>query len=825
MKITFLSGFKPLVKTFVPGDVRAYPMVKRVTSYEYEVEPDLTGLTKKLKLCREFAQQGAALLKGGLKTHLTNESRAGQTDNRAPSHSFILDFDNVRLHDAPKAPYSSDDIQDIAFQLVQLLPEPFIGAAYIAHPSASLGMKKDRVSMHIEFFCDLAMDVKLQKNLLRYLNLTNDLLYENMGLTATGRGLTWPIDICVADNSRMIFIGTPIFDGVDNPIPDDSDRFQLVVPNPKAAIVSTEALIDWFDEEDMNKRIKKRLNQLQTANGISKTKDKTQRVNISGFKTDVVTNPPEMEMVVHQEYDGYVTYDLNGGDSHGYFVHKNNPSVIYNWKDEPPMLFQRVNPEMYQAHIDQYGISGEGPTLPLAFRDTLTDSHFACLYDPETKRLIDANKLAKQNLPDFFTDHGGVCPDPIPQVAYKFDPTSSVTVDLAARFVNKWREPERMTNPKKLKEPVEYEDIADWVHGHCPNTYKVLKSVTGGGGEELPYFINWLAFIVQNRTKTGTAWLFQGVQGTGKGVLFGKLIKPIFERYAMEKRIENLEDNFNLWINECLICAIDEFSVNNSQSSTKLINKVKNYITEEEQATRQMTTDQFQSMNFMNIVAFTNVYDPLPLDPTDRRWNICPRQNVPLMEQFDDMREVVSRELPKELDLWTSFIHSVNVDEGKAHTPMYNAAKISMRETSMTTLQAFGRALTDGDIEFFLDVFHFKIGLTENNTDIMAAHNTVKGWVRDAMANPGEPILLAIQEIEPVYRLLVGRIENTSKLEKALAKSAGLKLEQWRVNNVRKKGYLALFGKVEPVDWQAIAENLFTDVDKSVIPFKKQEQK
>jgi hypothetical protein len=42
------------------------------------------------------------------------------------------------------------------------------------------------------------------------------------------------------------------------------------------------------------------------------------------------------------------------------------------------------------------------------------------------------------------------------------------------------------------------------------------------------HFLNWLAFILQHRDRTKTAWVLHGVPGTGKGLLTNDILRPIF---------------------------------------------------------------------------------------------------------------------------------------------------------------------------------------------------------------------------------------------------------------------------------------------------------
>jgi len=71
--------------------------------------------------------------------------------------------------------------------------------------------------------------------------------------------------------------------------------------------------------------------------------------------------------------------------------------------------------------------------------------------------------------------------------------------------------------------------------------------------------INHLSYMVQTGDKLRVAFLFQGVQGTGKGIWFNHSIAPIFGRqYCNQKLQRNFMKEFNTFLenNYCLL--VDE---------------------------------------------------------------------------------------------------------------------------------------------------------------------------------------------------------------------------------------------------------------------------
>ncbi len=88
---------------------------------------------------------------------------------------------------------------------------------------------------------------------------------------------------------------------------------------------------------------------------------------------------------------------------------------------------------------------------------------------------------------------------------------------------------------------------------------KIIDHVLGNDMATLDHFYNWLATIIQFKTRAGTAWVLQGTQGTGKGLLMHNILTPLFgyENVAA-KRMEELESQFTEFMENKFIVFIDE---------------------------------------------------------------------------------------------------------------------------------------------------------------------------------------------------------------------------------------------------------------------------
>ena len=68
------------------------------------------------------------------------------------------------------------DLQALADKIVLQLPEVFHNVSYIVQASASLGFKKDTVSMHLFFLLDMPVHPKTLKDFIRIFRRTVELI-------------------------------------------------------------------------------------------------------------------------------------------------------------------------------------------------------------------------------------------------------------------------------------------------------------------------------------------------------------------------------------------------------------------------------------------------------------------------------------------------------------------------------------------------------------------------------------------------------------------------------------------------------------------------
>ena len=158
----------------------------------------------------------------------------------------------------------------------------------------------------------------------------------------------------------------------------------------------------------------------------------------------------------------------------------------------------------------------------------------------------------------------------------------------------------------------------------CKVIYEILINIFGEK-EYLERFINWISFILQERTKSYTAWLItSNVQGIGKDLLFIRILMPLFgEKQSQLMNGSRIAKNFNKIDMNCFLRGYNEvFSAGNAKENLHRKESLKDLITAPYQSIEIKGVDTFQTSNFMNFILFSNSEHPIFLDDEDRRFNV-----------------------------------------------------------------------------------------------------------------------------------------------------------------------------------------------------------
>lgn len=649
----------------------SYPFVKNFNSTETKI----TTPKQFFNLIQKTATAGDCLIKGTLTRKLHDESRARSTNSNLQTQWICFDLDGAAFKNPE--------------EFIQELPKAFHGVSYTCQYSASQGIKSG-LRCHLFFLMMTPVYPVFLKTWLKHLNFSIPTLTASLQLTSTNVALLWPLDITVCQNDKIIYVAPPQ-DRKDKKCPTP---WIIFVPKKKSRVDFTGIK---FDANETKLNEKKYVNELRKADGLSPKRNFTSKK--IGSLT-VLANPGNCIVTGHREDRGFHYLNLNGGDSWGYYHPINQNQILYNFKGEPLYLIKELLPEYYEQLTGDKVPVSEKPTTSetdassfkyLAFCDAKTDSYYRGIYDEVNNylELFKTNSLTK--LHHFLKQHGQPVPDFVPEWDLIYDFDSDVLVHEDEQWVNRYQKTEYLKNwSKRATIPTLIE--------------KLIQHVVNYDGVVYARLINWLACIIQTRRQTGTAWVLHGTQGTGKGILFNKLLLPILgEDFVFRTKLDSFEQEFNGYMEHSLLILVDETQISDLNRSSKAMAAIKQYITDSSVSIRRMRTDPYIVKNVSSFIFNSNKHDPIQIDPTDRRFNVAPRQETPLLgnaltsEQIDELCTEDS------IQAFCDFLMSYKVNKKLAATVIHTTERKRLMSLTQDAAEELVHSLKNGDINFFID--------------------------------------------------------------------------------------------------------------------------
>lgn len=757
MRVTFLeatNGLRLSKHHSKKDGFKPYPHVKAVTSHKYDIPVSDDGLEQFDQLLRKHAALGHCLLKGNLKRDIIDESRAGLSDRNALSNLLVIDVDGVRLT-------GGTDIVYLAKQVINELPVELHNTSFIVQASSSIGFKGNRTSLHIFMLLTVAMPPKSIKLWLQDCNYESDLFNQQLELSVNGQSLKYPLDSSVADNSKIIFIAPPTFDDPkDNPFTDDDERIVLV--KRKQPSFDLAALMTNISPQKCHEKSLQHKDRLREEAGFKKRPAKTRLTSIDNQTEEVLTNPDKMSIsIVDTTSFPYIRCNINGGDSGAYYFNIEKPTYMYNFKDEPIFEIEKADKDFYASIFETFAEELEKigkAHFPIVMRDFDTDTFLAGLFDPNENQFSDdypLTPIGKANIEDFFMSHGKLPPDFIPDAKVRFLPTSTepaINIAKTPFEVNTYRKTKYVIDAKPLATPLEF-GTATKLSRITPLIHTIMLHMLGDGEEELERFINWLAYIYQTRRKTGVSWVLSGTQGTGKGIFYSRILRGLFgTHHAPMRYLQNMEEQFNLYMRDALFLVVDEFHMASSSSgATKMADKLKNQITEPTITIRGMRSNQVEMPNYTNFIFLTNRVDAVNIETGDRRYNIAPKQETKLLVKYPDLPARLDKdELEQELWKFAGALETFKYDKRLVETAIDNTAKEQMRNVSMSVFDEFCQAIKVGNLTFFADILDINTATVLHSNEIEVAQRLVKSWIAQS---DDEYAVLPMEHLRTVYHI------------------------------------------------------------------------
>jgi hypothetical protein len=277
-----------------------------------------------------------------------------------------------------------------------------------------------------------------------------------------------------------------------------------------------------------------------------------------------------------------------------------------------------------------------------------------------------------------------------------------------------------------------------------------------------------LAFIWQLGRKPKTAWVFGGCFGTGKGRL-AKVLQALFGGHFVSTSPEHVGEGFNTFIEKAQILWIDEVNTE-AWDSKRMVPKLRNWISEDTISMRRMQQAAQDEPNYMGIIIAGNEHNLVEIPRGDRRFNVAPRQEIPLIqmpwansELLDDFYGFLYQET--NLQAFANYLAAVQVDTSLVRVPLDNAAKRQVAEVTIQLPAEIVAALQDGNVTYFIDFLRPVSPILDTDNEEYAA--IIRKMLR------GGEVPMRTSEIQQLFDYIAGSTwenQRAGKFTKAVSK-------------------------------------------------------
>ncbi|WP_281951889.1 primase-helicase family protein [Nitrosophilus kaiyonis] len=235
---------------------------------------------------------------------------------------------------------------------------------------------------------------------------------------------------------------------------------------------------------------------------------------------------------------------------------------------------------------------------------------------------------------------------------------------------------------------------------------RLIKHLVSDNEKYFEHFINWLAYFWQTMEKPNTAIVLIGEQGTGKGIFFDYIIRPLFgEEQTIQINNSILRNTYIApFFKNKLFYNLDEISQGTFKENKKIKNFIKPLITNQ-----SITLDEkFVSLNKSILIKgatliTSNEHIPLEIEIGDRRFNVFPSK-IKIMQKgflgfgtFDNFKYQIEQELAD----FAKYLYYYPVDPIKANTAIITPEKQALIEATNDKYTLFVTSLIQKNLKFF----------------------------------------------------------------------------------------------------------------------------
>lgn len=193
--------------------------------------------------------------------------------------------------------------------------------------------------------------------------------------------------------------------------------------------------------------------------------------------------------------------------------------------------------------------------------------------------------------------------------------------------------------------------------------------------------------------------VLKGDQGTGKGLLFEKIISELFgKKFCVVVDDDRLGSTFKNWIGGNLFCNLNEISHDmKGRKNTK--NFIKMLVTDESVQTEKKFENASETEIFSNVIITSNENFPIEIEPSDRRFTVF-NTGASLKKVGVDTASLID-EIKNELESFAIYLKNYDCDLSMYHQALDTPEKTALIEGTTDRFTIYTRAIINKDISFF----------------------------------------------------------------------------------------------------------------------------
>lgn len=280
----------------------------------------------------------------------------------------------------------------------------------------------------------------------------------------------------------------------------------------------------------------------------------------------------------------------------------------------------------------------------------------------------------------------------IPRENLIFDPKNQHQDDPL--YINLYQGLGIETLKNELGEPL----IQEQCFKKCQGIISLIHHLCEYEKEAIIFLLKWLAYPLQNQgAKMATCVLMHGnVQGAGKSLLFGNIMKNIYGEYHATVGQQQLDSNYNDWIENKLFAVFEEIVDNKKKHN--VMGMIKHLITGETIYISKKFISGWEMDNYLNSVFLSNNTQPLPIEEKDRRFLILNPSRALTGELYQKViDEIDSDGIPA----FYSYLMQIDLKDFKAHAkPPMTKAKQNLIDYSRNSSDTFYHDWKNGDLKY-----------------------------------------------------------------------------------------------------------------------------